>query len=275
MNLKLISMTDCDLSQAVSVINRGFADYFVKIELSAESLAHMAAQEGIQLGASRVVKSGNDLVAAGLVARRGWSSRLAGMAVVPEVRGRGIGKFLTKRLIAESMERGDRRMELEVIEANAPAVTLYEKEGFRTLRRLLSYDLPEPGEEVKAELEEIDIREASSLVTKYGLPDLPWQVSGESVAHISPPNRAFRLDSACAVISDVGAKRIAIRSLVVRPESRGQGQAKKLLMVLQAEFPGKEWAVPALCPEEMGRAFESAGFERGNLSQFHMVKEWE
>lgn len=274
MDLKLVPMTDCDLSEAAGVLNRGFADYFVKIEVGAESLTHMAAQEGIQLGTSRVVKSGNDLVAAGLVARRGWSSRLAGMAVVPEARGQGVGKFLTTRLIAESVERGERRMELEVIEANLPAVALYEKAGFRTLRRLLSYNLPKPGDGEKAGIEEIDIREAATLVTKYGLPDLPWQVSGESIAHMSPPNKAFRLDSACAVVSDVGAQGIAIRSLLVDPERRRKGQAKRLLKALQAEFPGKDWAVPALCPEEMGQAFESVGFVRGDLSQFHMVKEW-
>jgi ribosomal protein S18 acetylase RimI-like enzyme len=274
MDLQLIAMTDCDLSQAAVVLNKGFADYFVKIELNAATLTHMAAQEGIQLGDSRVVKRGDEFLAAGLVARRGWSSRLAGMAVVPEARGQGVGKFLTTRLIVESVQRGERRMELEVIEANTPAVSLYEKAGFRTLRRLLSYSAPEQVEGKKADLTEIDIREAANAVTKFGLPDLPWQVSGESVAHVGPPSRAFRLHAASAVVSDVSAPGIAIRSIVVEPQGRGQGQAKRLLRALMAEFPGKGWAVPALCPEEIGPVFESAGFGPGDLSQFHMVKEW-
>ena len=47
-----------------------------------------------------------------------------------------------------------------------------------------------------------------------------------------------------------------------------------LLLALMAEYPGVEWAVPALCPEEIGAIFQSVGFEPGDLSQFHMVKEW-
>jgi ribosomal protein S18 acetylase RimI-like enzyme len=256
------------------VINKGFTDYFVKIELDAAALTHMAAQEGIQLSDSRVVLRGEEMVAAGLIARRGWSSRLAGMAVVPGARGLGVGKFLTTRLIAESVERGERRMELEVIQANEPAVALYEKTGFRTMRQLLSYSLPGPREGQKADLTEIDVREAAGLVTKHGLPDLPWQISGESLAHMGPPNKAFKLGAAFAVVSDVSAPGIVIKSIVVDPQSRRQGQAKSLLLALIAEYPGKDWAVPALCPEEIGPVFESIGFEAGNLSQYHMVKEW-
>jgi ribosomal protein S18 acetylase RimI-like enzyme len=196
------------------------------------------------------------------------------MAVVPEARGKGVGKFLTTRLVVESVERGERRMELEVIQANKPAVRLYERAGFRKLRGLLSYSLPEGVEGQKAELEEIDIREAASLVAKYGPADLPWQVSGESLAHMSPPNLAFRLGAACAVVSDPSAPGIAIRSIAVEPQSRKQGQAKRLLKALLAAYPGAAWAVPALCPEEIGQVFESAGFEPGELSQFHMIKEW-
>lgn len=274
MDLNLKAMTDCDLSEVASVINRGFSDYFVKIEVDAAGLTHMAAQEGIQLSDSRVVLRGDEMVAAGLVARRGWSSRLAGMAVVPGARGEGVGRFLTTRLIAESVERRERRMELEVIEANTPAVSLYEKTGFRKIRRLVSYDLSEPGEGQKAELTEIDIRQAAAQVTRHGLPDLPWQVSGESLAHMGPPNKALRLDAACAVLSDPGAPGVAIRSIVVDSRKRRLGQAKRLLLAIVAEYPGKKWAVPALCPEEIGAVFESAGFETGELSQFHMVKEW-
>jgi len=274
MSLKLESMLDCDLAEAAGVLNRGFADYWVRIEFSVAGLLLMVAQDGISISDSRVAMRSNEKVAVALVARRGWSSRLAGMAVVPEARATGVGSWLTAQLLAESKERGERRMELEVIEDNAPGVRLYRKSGFRTLRRLLSFALSDVNEGSKAELEEVDIREVARIVTTYGLPDLPWQVSGESLAQLGPPGRAYKSGAAYAAVSDPAGPSVAIRSIVVEPQGRRQGHAARLLRALIAEHPGKEWSVPALCPEEMGGLFERVGFARGPLTQLHMVREW-
>ena len=181
---------------------------------------------------------------------------------------------MTERLLAESKERGDRSMELEVIESNTPAVRLYERTGFRTLRRLVSFRRSRSRDGQKKELKEIDIREVARQVTNHGLRDLPWQVSGESLAHLSPPCRAFRLNGAYAVVTDTNAPAVTIRSVLVEPHVRRQGQAVALLEALTAEFPDKEWNVPALCPEEIGAAFKRAGYEDGALSQFHMRRAW-
>ena len=84
-------------------------------------------------------------------------------------------------------------MVLEVIENNLPAVRLYEACGFKTERRLVGYEAmfdPFGGE---AKLEEVDIGQVSRLVGIFGLDDLPWQISAESLAQYSPPNRAYRL----------------------------------------------------------------------------------
>jgi hypothetical protein len=78
-------------------------------------------------------------------------------------------------------------MVLEVIEQNAPAVHLYQKFGFTAVRRLLGYQIENP--QVKADdlLEEIDIREMGCLISLYGLSDLPWQISAETIALQMPP----------------------------------------------------------------------------------------
>jgi ribosomal protein S18 acetylase RimI-like enzyme len=162
-------------------------------------------------------------------------------------------------------------MVLEVIEQNAPAVRLYKGCGFRVRRRLVSYVAAPHTEGATADdLEEVDLYEVARLVMTHGLPDLPWQISGESLAGIGPPNRAYRLGTAYVALSDLGADRVAIRSLVVRPEGRGQGQTARLLRAVMAAHPGRAWQVPALCPEEVGFAFEGAGFERDLLSQLQM-----
>ncbi len=319
MSLELKTMLDYDLGQAADIMTRAFAGYQVRIEVDSARLSEMIVQDGIGIGDSRVVLRDGEVVAAALIARRGWSSRLAGMAVLPEARGQGIGGWLTEMLLAESKERGERRMELEVIASNAAAVRLYEKCGFRRIRRLVGFSAagkagPEgvasgeagagevragedgPGEPAAGEahggeaaagnaaardavtgdlkVEEADIREVARKVTAYGLSNLPWQISGETLAKFGPPYVAYAMDGAYAVISSPRERSVTIRSVVVEPERRRRGRAARLLRALIAAHPAEEWRVPALCPEEMAPLFESLGFARGSLSQLHMVAEW-
>jgi hypothetical protein len=39
---------------------------------------------------------------------------------------------------------------------------------------------------------------------------------------------------------------------------------------VMAHHPGKGWAVPALCPEEIGGLFEKVGLVKGPLAQLQM-----
>ena len=163
-------------------------------------------------------------------------------------------------------------MVLEVIEGNEPAIHLYQRAGFKTVRRLVSYDAgPTPGPAGPGLGTEMDLRELAGWISVYGLPDLPWQISGESLAHLGPPNVAYHLDGAYIALSDPEAEQIAIRSLLVLPQARGQGRALQLLRTTMARHPHKTWRVPPYCPEELGRLFEQAGFERDSLSQLQMT----
>lgn len=55
---------------------------------------------------------------------------LLDLAVAPELRGRGIGRLLAKRVLAEACSFGARLVTLEVAEDNGPARQLYESLGF-------------------------------------------------------------------------------------------------------------------------------------------------
>lgn len=270
MKLELRPLLDYGLQEAVTLMNLGFSDYFIHIELTLPIFLNMARTESIDLGSSRIIWLDDEAVGIALIARRGWTSRLATMAIAPASRGRGAGRAAMDLLLAEASTRGDHAMVLEVIENNAPAVRLYEACGFHTERRLVSYEGTFAGTEERAELKEVDIREVARLVTMYGLDDLPWQISGESLAQSGAPSKGYQLDAACVVISNPEAEQVAIRSLVVRPESRGQGQARRLIEAVIAKYPGKKWLVPALCPEEVGPVFEKVGLQRGELSQLQM-----
>ena len=266
-----------ELDRAVEALRRGFADYLVPIPVDRRMLLHMLTHDGVDASLSRLVCQGDVAIGCALVARRGWTSRLAGMAIVPEARGKGVGRRTMQTLLAQARERGDRRMVLEVIERNEPALKLYESLGFTRVRRLVSLERPasdasdEAGVAESNPLQEIDIQEVAHAVARHGLPDLPWQLSAESLALSSPPTRAFRLGGAAVVVTDLRANGVAILSLIVEQDTRGTGQAQQLLRALFAAHTGKSWRVPALCPEEAAGQMLAMGFECADLSQLQLA----
>ena len=128
-------------------------------------------------------------------------------------------------------------------------------------------DAQEPGANP---LEEMDLREMASLVCKHGLPDLPWQISAESIAQMNPPACAYRDGPAVVAISNPEAEHVAVWSLLVMPEARGRHLGTRMLRNIIAQFPGKTWHVPAVCPEGLVKTFEQAGFEKESLTQWQM-----
>ena len=271
MRKRLETLDTVGLDVAADTLKRGFADYFVPIPFGPAMLLNMIPHDGIAPALSRLVFQNDEPIGCALIARRGWTCRLAGMAIVPEARTQGVGRWLMDELVKQARARGDRQMVLEVIAENEPALKLYESLGFVRVRRLVSLDLDAAPPEELAELESIDIREAAQIVARHGLPDLPWQLSAESLALSAPPMRAYRLGPAIAVVSDPSAKRVGVLSLVVETDARGAGHAKRLLRALFAAHPGKSWRVPALCPEEAAGPFAALGFEPGELSQWQMA----
>ena len=269
MELELRSVLDHGIDKSLDVLNLGFFDYLVPIQLDLPHFHEMLRTADIDVSLSQVVFRGSEAVGVALIARRGWSSRLAGMSIVPKARGQKVGQWLMEQLIEQAKDRGDHRMELEVIQQNEAAVRLYQKVGFRTMRQLFGYRLESPPGKPTA-LEKVDIRFLANLVSNYGLPNLPWQLSGESLAVTGPPHQAYCSESAYVVITDPQSDQIILRSILTLPEAREKGQAKNLLRGLFAQFPGKTWIVPAIFPAEMASFLEGLGFERQQLSQFQM-----
>lgn len=225
-------------------------------------------------------------LAIGLVARRGWTARLAAMAVISSARSKGYGSGLIAHIIDLLTSHGCRDMMLEVIEQNARAVHLYEKSGFDTIRRLVSFnhnglnyneiigrersrrnDDPAVQRHV---LEEVDIATVANQLTSDPLANLPWQLSGPSLMVAGPPDRAYRLDQSFIVISDPSQSRLSVRAIFVKPAHRRQGCATKLVAAIMAAHPDRQWSIPALCPEELSPIFARNGFQAGKLSQLQM-----
>lgn len=262
------SVVEFGLDASANVLTRGFADYFVAIPFTAPVLLHMARTDSVDLAASRIVVRDDTPLAAALIARRGWTSRLAGMALVPDARRQGVGRATVMHLLAEAKARGEHAMVLEVIEQNGPAVRLYEVCGFTKRRRLLGFTAKPAGvPAVLSPLEEIDLRAMATRVTGD---DLPWQISAETVANLTPPTLAFQLNDAAVAVTRTPAGAMVIRALAVGRSREERRDATQLLVALRGKFPESTCEIKAVWPEELGEIFVAAGFTRTELSQWQM-----
>jgi len=73
-------------------------------------------------------------------------AELLNLAVLPSARRRGIASLLLAEAIQQSLQRGVRRMFLEVRDTNHPAILFYERHGFRISGRRRGYYAAPPAD---------------------------------------------------------------------------------------------------------------------------------
>jgi len=272
MDYSLKSVSEFSLAEAAALFTKAFTGYIGgHVDLNATALAGLIARDNVDLNASRIQLLGEEAVGLALIARQGWTSRVAGMGVIPEMQGKKAGRWLLENLQAEARARAEKVMVLEAFEQNTPAVALYQRMGFEIVRRLYGYNADRIDAQIVApELHEIDVVEFGKRVVGEGAVDLPWQVSGANFLRSGFPAKAYQLGEAFAVVIP-SAETLIVRGLVVSTGARKQGQAGRLVRSLAALYPARKWIVPQLCPEEYGGFFEQLGFERAPLNQVQMV----
>lgn len=258
------------IPQLAELLTRGFEGYFVPINITASVFMTMIRRDSVDLNETRILHKDDEPIGVGLIARRGWTSRLAAMGIVSSARNGGAGTWAMEQLINEARARGDQEMLLEVITQNTAGVKLYEKVGFKKIRKLIGYKLENPQVESADDLHEVDIQEAAKKVTYHGLSDLPWQLSGMSIAHHTPPSRAFRFNDSYCVISNPEVEHVSISSVLINAQDGEIGSGVRLMRALFARFPNKVWHVSPIYPEEVTGLFEQVGMQREEISQWQM-----
>jgi len=273
MDLSCKSATYFSLAQLAQIMNLAFTNYVGgEINLTTEVFAGFIHQNHINLNLSQVVLQGGIPIGLGLIARQGWTNRLASMGIVPSHTGQGVGTWLMNQLIQQARDRQDQLFVLEVIEQNPPGVKLYQKIGFQTTERLVGYSFTTESDsaDLVETLQTINSYEVAQQLFQHA-PQIPWQLGGTTVATFGPPNYAYRLGPAYIVISDPTQETIIIRTLVVETNQRNQGWATCLLKAVLAQHPNKTWKIPAIYPEPVaGNLFEQLGFVQEKVSQFAM-----
>ncbi|HZC06759.1 MAG TPA: GNAT family N-acetyltransferase [Ktedonobacterales bacterium] len=130
------------LEQVTHAFNLAFTGYYLPMTQTTHGLSQMMRENDVRLDDSAVIFVNGDLAGVGLVGVRGARGWIAGMGVAPAWRGQGIGARLLERLLSHMRAIGLREAQLEALDINTPALTLYERMGFRDVRSLLVYHGP-------------------------------------------------------------------------------------------------------------------------------------
>ena len=269
-DLQSRSLLDLTAHEVAAALNAGFEGYLVPMRFTPGALERRVRPEHLDAEASRVYTLNGQTAGAALVARRGWTCRVAAMGVAAPVRGQGVGRAMLAEVLDAARARGDRAVTLEAVETNAPALRLYTSAGFAVVRRLVGYDrAPEPGE--AAPITELDPAELARRVARHGEPGLPWMLDAPTLAAQVAPVRAWTLDGAALLASDPVNGVSTLHALVTRPEARGRGQMRRLLRAFVQRHGGCGLRLIPVVPEGLAPGFFAAcGFTPGTLAQVEM-----
>lgn len=171
------------LEQITHAFNIAFAGYYLPMAQTPDGLAQMMRENDVRLEDSTVLLIDGALAGVGLVGLRDTRGWIAGMGVAPAWRGQGIGAQLLGQLLGHMRVIGLRRAQLEALEVNAPALTLYQRMGFRIIRRLAVYhgplrpDRPQPAAAigVRVRVRAVTPRLALSVFDAFHVVAPAWQ----------------------------------------------------------------------------------------------------
>ena len=274
-NISERPVAECTAAQVADALTKAFEGYVMPVNVSARGYEQRFRPEHVDPFASYVYFRESRPAAVVLVARRGWTSRIAAMAVAPEARGKGLGRRIMQTAIDEAVARRDRSVLLEVFDHNTPAVNLYRRLGFEPLRRLVGYHRDSGGvaSDAADTLSELDPLDFARVVAREGDPGLPWMLVAETLSGAVSPARAFHLDHrAYALIGDPDANVISVTALVVPRADRRNGWGTRLVQALFARYPDKTWSIPQIVPEGLApEFFARCGWKLLDTNQLEMI----
>lgn len=179
MTIKLVAADAVDFKVFTATLNRAYADYFVPLSMTPDELRVRVLHDDIRLDLSCAAFDDNRMVGLAMVARRDREGWIGGVGVIPQYRGRGIGRQIMDDVLARARADGIQRLRLEVITANERARALYDSLNFQPVRLL---HIAEGRSQVKNVSDAFVYRGAAAReVLTYNptfhVRELPWQRS--------------------------------------------------------------------------------------------------
>ncbi|MBC7911026.1 MAG: GNAT family N-acetyltransferase [Pyrinomonadaceae bacterium] len=132
--------TSVSLDELAAAFNHSFAGYFYPMQMNGEMLARRVRLEQLDLQNSLLAYQGEIFVGLWLFGMRGARGWCGGFGIVPEFRGRGCASLLMSEFLARARGCGVKKLSLEVLTRNTPAIRLYERAGMRVERDLIIFE---------------------------------------------------------------------------------------------------------------------------------------
>lgn len=237
-------LTAADFSSLHTCFLEAFSDYEVDMRMSEEQFAQRLMRDGVQLEISAGAFDNDRMIGFYINGLGDWQGKRtaydAGTGIVPEYRGRGIGKDLFAFVVAKLKERSVSQYLLEVLTSNERAVSLYRKLGFVEVRRLAVLRSEQPMEPLD-DLAEVELRRIEEpdwkLFESFWDGYSSWQNSTAAVDRI-PNDRVIigaHLDGMCVGYGVVFSPAVNLMQLAVAPAYRRKGIGSRILRALSAD----------------------------------------
>ena len=213
-----------------------YAGYWHPIEIDAAGLRRMVAAYDLDLDASVVACEDDRPIGVAMLGVRGSEGWVGGMGVLPGHRGAGVGTTITSALLDSARARGLRRVRLEVLEQNAPAISIYRELGFRDLRDVAVWRLDAPPlagtSAAEADVDEVIAELAAT-------DDAPWQRSVATIVRSRAAGTelaAVRADGGSALFAANGTQ-AALQAIVAPHVRRRRGPPRGSLRTRRIVAP--------------------------------------
>jgi ribosomal protein S18 acetylase RimI-like enzyme len=279
MNIHLFPADHVAVGLRADLINAAYADYFVPMHLTAESMRSVDNLYDVDLARSIVAFDRSELVGMALLSRRGSRGWVSGVGVLPAWRRRGVGRQMMEAVLVRAQQAGVRQVALEVIAQNSPARALYTALGFVERRELLCWRraadadiLPIPEEQ----LSEASLDELLAFFADWHDQPPCWQGEAATLGKMADRVRGYLLEMAGAaaaycLISERGAA-LTLMDVGINPQFGAVKAGRTLLQALASLYRGRALALNNVpVDSDLNRALAALHFLVG-VRQFEMCR---
>jgi len=243
--IRFDTLENTPLPLLCEAFNLAFSDYIVPIQLTLPLLEQKIQGENIQLSQGIGAFSGNLLTGLILHGADIWPGPQTlyngGTGVIPAFRGRRLVQQMYAQFRPMYRQQGIRRVILEVITTNTPAIKAYTNSGFTTSRLFHCYK----GQPLQPRIrKDIQLKEATSpdwtLLNSFGDQLPSWSNSSDSIQREGADTLtwiAYEKETAVGFVSVYTANK-RIRQIAVRQQYRRQGIGSAMLQHITKMLQG-------------------------------------
>ncbi|MDR9855138.1 GNAT family N-acetyltransferase [Paenibacillus sp. VCA1] len=191
--MEIVKFSEFTASELTRLWNEGFKGYAFDMTLGVDAFIKRIPENQLSLDASVAICDQGKPVGFVMSGFRTVDGRLTawngGTGIIPEYRGKGIGKQLIAGALDVYREKGAEVALLEALSENEPAIKLYAKMGYRWIGDLRFY---EQKEGLQTDVLAGDAAEAYRFrlglpqdIQRFKLPvgDMPWQTHWENIVN--------------------------------------------------------------------------------------------